>query len=168
MSKNKKDKKSKSGMISTSQTVSDNRRARYDYHLEDTFEAGIQLTGTEVKSLRLGQCSLNESYVGPTKEGVLMIFNMQIPPYEQAGAHLQHEPKRPRKLLLHKKEIAKLIGAVSRQGYTIIPTHIYFNAKGMAKIGIALAKGKQTHDKREATKQRDWNRQKQRLLKDKG
>lgn len=155
-------------MLSTSARIAENRRARYDYHLEDTFEAGIQLLGTEVKSLRLGQCSLNESYVGPSKEGDMVIFNLHIPEYPQAGPNMQHEPKRPRKLLLHKREIDKLTGAVTREGYTIVPTHIYFNGRGIVKLGIALAKGKQQRDKREAIKKRDWSRQKQRIMKENG
>lgn len=163
----KKSKKAKGGLISTSQKVADNRRARFDYHLEDSFEAGIQLTGTEVKSLRHGQCSINEAYVGP-KEGEIYIFNMHIPEYRQAPEHLQHDPKRPRKLLLHKREINKLMGSVNREGYTIVPTHIYFNKRGLAKLGISLAKGKQQRDKREDIKKRDWSRQKQRILKEQG
>ncbi|PJB69338.1 MAG: SsrA-binding protein [Alphaproteobacteria bacterium CG_4_9_14_3_um_filter_47_13] len=159
-----KKKKSKSGLISTNATVSDNRRARYDYHLEDKFEAGIELVGTEVKSLRHGQCSLNESYVGPKGNGIFL-FNANIPEYQQASAHFQHEPKRPRKLLLHKKEIDKLVGAVAREGYTIIPTRLYFDGRGRAKLEIALAKGKQQKDKRETIKQREWGREKQRVLK---
>lgn len=158
----KKDKKS--GMLSTNATVAENRRARFDYHLEDKFEAGIELTGTEVKSLRLGQCSLNESYVGPKGEQIFL-YNATIPEYRQAGSHLQHEPGRPRRLLLHKREIDKLIGSVTREGYTIVPTKLYFNARGRAKIEIALGKGKKQVDKRETMKQRDWGRQKQRLLK---
>ena len=161
----KSGKKSKTGFLSTSATIADNRRARYEYTLEDKFEAGIQLTGTEVKSLRLGQCSIHESYVG-AKGMDMMIYNMHIPEYQQASQHLQHDPKRPRRLLLHKREINRLLGAVNRQGYTIIPTHIYFNAKGLVKLGIALAKGKQLHDKRETIKKRDWSRQKQRIMKE--
>lgn len=151
-------------MISTNTTVADNRRARFDYQLEETFEAGLQLTGTEVKSLRLGQCSINESYVGP-KGNEIFLFNANIPEYQQAGHHLQHEPTRIRKLLLSRREINRLIGAVSREGYTIIPTRLYFNARGVAKLEIALAKGKKQHDKRETIKQRDWGRQKQRIMK---
>ncbi|NCC21718.1 MAG: SsrA-binding protein SmpB [Alphaproteobacteria bacterium] len=162
-----KKNRNKAGMLSTNATVADNRRARFDYHLEEKFEAGIELTGTEVKSLRLGQCSLNESYVGP--KGVdIMLFNAFIPEYQQAGRHLQHEPKRPRKLLLRKCEIDKLLGSVTREGYTIVPTRLYFNARGLAKLEIALAKGKKEHDKRETIKQREWGRQKQKLLKDLG
>ncbi len=154
-------------MLSTNVTVADNRRARFDYHIEEKFEAGIELAGTEVKSLRLGQCSINESYVGP-KGNAIYVFNMQIPEYQQAGRHLQHEPKRLRKLLLRRREINKLIGSVTREGYTIVPLRIYFNARGIAKMEIALAKGKKLHDKRETIKQRDWGRQKQKLLKEKG
>ncbi|MFP4097579.1 MAG: SsrA-binding protein SmpB [Alphaproteobacteria bacterium] len=151
-------------MISTSQTVGDNKKARFDYELHDHFEAGIMLKGTEVKSLRLGQCSIKESYVGP-KDGELWLFNANIPEYQQAGAHLQHDPKRPRKLLLHKREINKLIGSVSREGMSIVATRLYFDARGKVKLEIALAKGKKLHDKRETQKKRDWNKQKQRLLK---
>lgn len=150
-------------MISINQTVADNRRARFDYFLEDKIEAGIELTGTEVKSLRLGQCSLNESYA-QEKNGDIWLVNAHIAEYMQAGAHLQHAPKRPRRLLLHKKQVNRLIGAVTREGYTIIPVRLYFNGKGLAKVEIALAKGKKDYDKRETTKQREWNRDKQRLM----
>jgi len=162
-----KKKISKSGLISTDATVTDNRRARFDYHLEDKFEAGIVLTGTEVKSLRHGQCSLNESYVGP-KGGEIYLFNAYIPEYKQAGPHLQHAPKRNRLLLLRKKEIGKMLGAVNREGYTLVPTRLYFNARGVAKLEVALAKGKKMHDKRETEKNRDWKRDKSRLMKEKG
>lgn len=155
----------KSGLLSTNAQVADNRRARFDYHLEDKFEAGIVLTGTEVKSLRHGQCSLNESYVGPGK-GEIWLFNAHIPEYQQASAQLQHDPKRPRKLLLKKREMDKLTGAANREGYTIVPTRLYFNKRGLAKLEVALAKGKQLHDKRETEKKRDWNRQKHRVMKD--
>ncbi len=154
-------------MLSVNALVADNRRARFDYALEDKIEAGIMLAGTEVKSLRLGQCSLNESYVGP-KGGDIYLFGAHIPEYQQAGRHLQHEARRPRKLLLHKREVNRLLGAVNREGYTIVPTKLYFNARGMAKLEIALAKGKKTHDKRETVKERDWGRQKRKLLKDLG
>ncbi len=150
-------------MISTNQTVADNRRARFDYQIEDKFEAGIALTGTEVKSLRMGQCSINESYVGP-KNGEIFLFNCHIPEYPQAGPHLQHEPRRIRKLLLKKREMDKLFGAVAREGYTIIPIRVYFNKTGLAKLEIGLAKGKKQHDKRQTIKERDWNKQKQRIL----
>lgn len=159
-----KKKKSKSGMLSTDVTVAENRRAKFDYFLEDKAEAGIQLTGTEVKSLRHGLCSINESYVGPHGNDIYL-FNATIPEYQQAGAHLQHAPTRPRRLLLHRKEINRLIGAVTREGYTIIATRLYFNSRGVAKLEIALAKGKKQHDKRDTIKKRDWGREKQRLLK---
>ena len=151
-------------MISTDQTVADNRKARFDYELFDTFEAGIMLKGTEVKSLRLGQCSIKESYVGP-KDGDIWLFNANIPEYPQAGPKMQHPPKRERKLLLHKREINKLMGAVGKNGMTIVANKIYFDSRGRVKIEIALAKGKKTHDKRETEKKRDWGKQKQRLLK---
>ena len=157
-------KNKKTGMISTNQSVADNRAARFRYELLDRFEAGIALKGTEVKSLRLGQCSIKESYVGP-KGGEIWLFNANIPEYQQAGSHLQHDPKRPRKLLLHKREINKLMGAVNKEGMSIIATRLYFDKRGRAKLEIALGKGKKTHDKRETVKTRDWNRQKQRLLK---
>ncbi len=161
-----KKKTSKSGLISTNHTVAYNKRAKFDYHIEDTFEAGIMLAGTEVKSLRHGQCSINEAYVGP-KRGEIWIFNANIPEYQQASQLMQHEPQRARKLLLHKKQVDKLLGAVGREGYTIIPLRLYFNARGMAKLEIALAKGKKLHDKRETQKKRDWGREKNRLMRDK-
>lgn len=163
----KSNKSKKSGMISVNETVAVNKRARFDYQIEDTFEAGIQLVGTEVKSLRLGQASIAESYIGTGREenaGRLFLFNANIPEYQQAGAHLQHDPKRIKPLLLRKREIDKLIGSVNKNGYTIVPLKLYFNNRGLAKIEIGLAKGKKTHDKRETQKQRDWNRDKQRLL----
>ena len=161
-----KKKKSKSGLISTNQTVAHNRRARFDYEIEEKFEAGIQLTGTEVKSLRMGQCSLNEAYVGP-KKGELWLINAHIPEYQQAARHLQHDPKRHRKLLLRKREINKLIGAVNRDGYTLVPSRLYFNARGLAKLEIGIGKGKKQRDKREVIKRRDWSREKQRIMRDK-
>jgi len=157
----KKDKKH--ALLSTDVVIADNRKANFEYFLEDKIEAGIMLTGTEVKSLRHGQCGLQESHIAP-KKGELWLLNAHIPEYQQAGPHLQHAPRRPRKLLLHAKEMNKLMGAAARQGYTIVPTKIYFNAKGVAKLEIALAKGKKEYDKRETIKERDWNRQKQRVL----
>jgi SsrA-binding protein len=162
-----KKNKGKAGLLSINAQVADNRRARFDYFLEEKFEAGIALTGTEVKSLRHGQASIVEAYVGPYQGGIA-IFNLQIPVYAPAGAHLQHEPKRIRNLLLKKKEIDRLIGAVTREGYTIIPTRLYFNARGLAKLEVALAKGKKNHDKRDAMKARDWGRDKHRVMRDKG
>ena len=158
----KKDGKKK-GWISTDTVVAENRQARFDYEFVENFEAGIMLSGTEVKSLRLGQCSIKESFIGP-KGGEVWIFNLNIPEYQQAGKHLQHEPARPRKLLLHKQQVNQLLGAVTREGMTIVARKLYFNAKGRVKLDIALAKGKKLHDKRETEKNRDWGRQKQRLL----
>ena len=161
----KKDKKS--GLLSVNATIADNRKAFHEFHIEEKFEAGIMLTGTEVKSLRMGQCSLKEAYVGP-HQGEMHLINAHIPEYQQAGQHLQHDPKRMRKLLLNKREVDKLLGAVSRQGMTIIPLRLYFNKNGMAKLEIALAKGKQLHDKRETEKKRDWGREKARIMREKG
>lgn len=167
MATKKDSKKKKGGLISTNQTVADNRKAFHEFHIEEKFEAGIMLTGTEVKSLRMGQCSLKEAYVGP-HQGELVLINAHIPEYQQAGPKMQHEPTRIRKLLLHKHEMDKLMGGVSRQGLTIIPLRLYFNSRGLAKLEIALAKGKQLHDKREAKKKQDWNRDKARIMREKG
>ncbi|HPF77816.1 MAG TPA: SsrA-binding protein SmpB [Alphaproteobacteria bacterium] len=159
--------KKKSGLISINQTVADNRRANFDYAIEDKFEAGLVLTGTEVKSLRHGQCMIAESHIAE-KDGELYLLNAHIPEYQQASQHFQHEPRRQRKLLLKKKEMHKLMGSVNREGYTIIPLRLFFNAKGLAKLEIALAKGKKSYDKRETEKKRDWNRDKQRIMRDRG
>ena len=161
------DNKKKNSLISTNQTVADNRRANFDYAIEDKFEAGLVLTGTEVKSLRHGQCMIAESHVA-LKGSELHLLNAHIPEYQQASQMLQHEPRRPRKLLLKKKEHDRLMGAVNRDGYTIVPLRVFFNSKGIAKLEIALAKGKKQHDKREVEKKRDWNRDKQRILRDRG
>lgn len=159
----KSDKNKGKALISINHTVAENRRARFDYFLEEKVEAGIMLTGTEVKSLRHGQCSLNESFAEP--HGVdLVLLGAYIAPYGPAGAHLQHEPRRDRKLLLHKRELARLMAAVKQKGYTIVPVRLYFNARGVAKVEIALARGKAQHDKRETIKERDWNRSKNRIL----
>ncbi len=147
-------------------TVAENRRARFDYFLEDTLEAGIALTGTEVKSLRNGRANIAESYASVEGREIVLI-NADIPPYGQ-GNRFNHEPRRPRKLLLHRRQIDKLIAAVQREGRTIVPTRLYFNEKGRAKLELALAKGKKAHDKREATAERDWQRDKARLMRDKG
>jgi SsrA-binding protein len=163
----KKNKNAKSGLISTNQTIALNKRARFDYFLKDTLEAGIMLAGTEVKSLRHGQCSLNESYVAVEGEDLYLI-NANIPEYSPAGAHLQHNAKRKRKLLLHRREINKFMGAVQKGGLTIVPTKIYFDKRGLAKLEIALAEGKKQYDKRETSKERDWNRQKGRIMREKG
>lgn len=146
--------------------VAVNRRARFDYEIEETFEAGIQLVGTEVKVLREGKANIAEAYVSPEK-GEVYLINADFPLYGHGNRH-NHEPRRHRKLLLHKKEVNKLAGSVNREGRTIVPLRLYFNDRGLAKLQIGLAKGKKTVDKRETIKQRDWNRQKQRILKDFG
>ena len=142
--------------------VAENRRARFDYFIEDKFEAGIALTGTEVKSLRHGEGSIAESYATVEGDDVWLI-NRHIPEYSH-GNRLNHQPRRQRKLLLSKREIAKLHGAITRQGLTLVPLSIYFNGRGRAKVELALARGKKVHDKRERVKQRDWKREQQRLL----
>ena len=147
-------------------TVAENRRAKFDYFIEDVFEAGIALSGTEVKALRGGQGSIAESYAY-VNDGEAWLVNANIPEYSH-GNRLNHEPKRQRKLLLNHREIEKMIGAVERKGMTLIPLSVYFNGKGRAKVELALAKGKQTHDKRESVKERDWKRDKARLLRDRG
>ena len=147
-------------------TIAENRRARFDYFLEDHIEAGIQLLGTEIKALRDGRANIAESYAAVEGREIVLI-NSDIPPYKQAN-RFNHEPRRHRKLLLHRKQIDKLIGAVQRDGRTIIPVRLYLNEKGKAKLEIALAKGKKLHDKREASAERDWQRDKARLLRDKG
>ena len=147
--------------------IAENRRARYDYFLEETFEAGITLTGSEVKSLRNGRANIAESYAA-VEGNEIMLINADIPPYSQAGPYFNHEPRRHRKLLLKRKQIDRLIGAVQREGRTLIPMKLYWNEKGIAKLEIALAKGKQNHDKRQATADRDWQRDKARLMRDKG
>ena len=147
--------------------AAENRRARYEFAIGDVYEAGIVLTGTEVKSLRTGKASIAESYVGVSKQGVVQLINANIPEYLQAN-RFNHEPKRPRVLLLKMREIAKLAQGVEREGMTVVPLKIYFNEKGRAKIEIALSKGKNLHDKRETEKKRDWGREKARIMRDKG
>ena len=146
--------------------VADNRRARFDYEIIDTFEAGIELVGPEVKSLREGRANIGDSYA-TVKDGELFLVNAYVPEYRQAN-RFNHETRRSRKLLLHRRQIDKLAGGVLREGLTIVPLRIYFNKRGRAKVGIALAKGKKLHDKREAIKERSWERERARLLRDKG
>lgn len=148
-------------------TVADNRRARYDYEIGDVYEAGLALTGTEVKSLRTGKATIAESYVSVDREGEVQLVNANIPEYLQANRN-NHEPRRLRKLLLNKREIAKLAQGIEREGMTIVPLKLYFNERGRAKLEIALARGKKLHDKRETEKKRDWNREKSRLLRERG
>lgn len=147
-------------------TVAENRRARFDYFIEDTFEAGIALTGTEVKSLRFGEGSIGEAYA-EVRDGEAWLVNANVPEFSH-GNRFNHEPKRPRKLLLHAREIERLVGAVERKGMTLVPLSIYFNSKGRAKVELALAKGKQAHDKRATIKERDWKRDKARVMREHG
>lgn len=146
--------------------VAENRRARFDYFVDDRMEAGIALTGTEVKALRQGEGSIAESYATINDEEVWLI-NSHIPEYSH-GNRLNHEPRRQRKLLLKGREIAKLNGAVTRQGLTLVPLSIYFNSRGKAKVELALARGKKVHDKRDTIKERDWKREQGRLLRSRG
>ncbi len=148
-------------------TVAQNRRARFDYFIEEVMEAGIVLSGTEVKSLRGGQASINESYAG-VKGSEIFLLNAYIPEYTKAHVKLQHEVRRPRKLLLHKNQVNKMIGAVQRKGTTLVPLSIYFNKRGIAKVALGIATGKKQHDKRDAIKKRDWQKEKSRLLKERG
>src|SRR6201996_999409 len=146
--------------------VADNRKARFNYFIDETMEAGLALTGTEVKSLRQGKATIEESYAD-ARGGEIWLINSNIPEYLQAN-RFNHAPKRPRKLLLHKRQINKLVGAVEREGMTLVPLKIYFNERGRAKIELALARGKKLFDKRESDKQRDWNREKSRVLRARG
>ena len=146
--------------------VAENRKARFNYFIEDVFEAGLALQGTEVKSLRSGEGSIAESYA-EVKGGQVWLVNANIPEFSHGNRH-NHEPKRPRKLLLHEREINKMFGAVERKGMTLVPLSVYFNSRGRAKVELALAKGKQTHDKRATMKDRDWQRDKARLMREKG
>ena len=156
----------KPSIFDKQKTVAENRRARFDYFIEDTFEAGIALSGTEVKSLRFGEGSIAESYAEVRGEEAWLV-NANIPEFSH-GNRFNHEPKRPRKLLLHRREIEKMIGAVERKGMTLIPLSVYFNSRGRAKVELALARGKQTHDKRATIKERDWKRDKARLMRERG
>ncbi len=147
--------------------VSDNRRARFDYEIGDVYEAGLALTGTEVKSLRTGKATIAESYVSVDRDAQVWLINANIPEYLQ-GNRFNHEPKRPRRLLLHENEIIRIAKGIEREGMTVVPLRVYFNAQGRAKIEVAVARGKKLHDKRETEKQRDWNREKSRVLRDRG
>jgi SsrA-binding protein len=146
--------------------IAENRRARFDYFLEQSFEAGLSLTGTEVKALRLGRANIAESYAAIEGREIVLI-NAYIPEYGPAN-RFNHDPRRPRKLLLHRREIDKMLGAVQRDGRTLAPTRLYFNDKGRVKLELSLAKGKKAHDKREASAERDWKREQGRLLRDRG
>jgi SsrA-binding protein len=143
-----------------------NRKARHDYTIEDSLETGIVLTGSEVKSLREGRANIAEAYASE-KDGELFLINAYIPEYKQAGPQ-NHEPRRPRKLLLHRRQIGRLVVAIQREGMTLVPLKLYFNNRGMAKLELGLAKGKRQYEKRETVKKRDWERQKARLMREKG
>lgn len=146
--------------------VAENRRARFDYFIDQVFEAGIALVGTEVKSLRFGEGSIAESYA-EVKDSEVWLVNSNVPEFSH-GNRNNHEPKRPRKLLLKEREIAKMHGAVAREGMTLVPLSVYFNSRGRAKVELALAKGKKAHDKRETIKQRDWKREQSRVMREHG
>ena len=146
--------------------VAENRKARFNYAIEDTLEAGLALTGSEVKSLRAGKANIGDSYASEDG-GELYLINAHIAEYAQAG-RANHEPTRPRKLLVHRREMGRLTGAIQREGMTVVPLKLYFNNRGIAKVELGLAKGKKLHDKRETEKKRDWERQKGRLMRDKG
>jgi SsrA-binding protein len=150
----------------TRKLIAENRRARFDYFLDEVFEAGLALTGTEVKALREGRANIAESYAA-TEGREIVLVNANIPEYGPAN-RFNHPPKRPRKLLLHRKEIDKLLGAVNREGRTLIPTKLYFNEKGLVKLEVALARGKKQHDKRQTEADRDWKRQQGRLIRERG
>ncbi len=151
---------------STQKLIAENRRARYDYFIEETLEAGLSLTGSEVKSLRLGRANVAESYAA-VEGRELILVNAYIPEYA-AASRFNHEPRRPRKLLMHRRQIDRLLGSVNREGRTLIPMRLYWNDKGLAKLELAVAKGKKNHDKREAEADRDWQRDKARLMREKG
>ncbi len=144
--------------------VARNRRARFDYQIEDTIEAGLMLTGSEVKSLREGRASINEAYAGEYQGGLALI-NAHIPEYKPAEP-FNHEPRRIRRLLVHKREMNRLLGLIRRDGYTLVPIALYFNDRGIAKLELGMARGKKLADKREDVKKRDWERQRSRLLRE--
>ena len=146
--------------------AAENRKARHEYSIQDTLEAGLVLQGSEVKVLRLGQASIAEAYAGESA-GELFLINANIPEYP-AAKHFSHQPRRPRKLLLHRKEMSKLLGAIRREGVTLVPLSIYFNDRGRAKVELGLARGKKQADRRQAEKDRDWQRDKARLMRERG
>lgn len=159
------DKKRKTGLISHG-IASQNRKARFDYTIKETVEAGLVLKGPEVKSLRLGRATLTEAWAGE-REGELFLFNAYIPEY-QGGVLSRFEPRAPRKLLLHKKQIGELVGASTREGMTLVPLDIHFDERGRAKVLLGVAEGRQKHDKRQAVAARDWQRDKARLMRARG
>lgn len=151
--------------IDTSKSIAQNRKARFEYAVEEEFEAGIMLTGTEVKSLRANKVQIGDAYAGE-KEGAIWLFNAYIAEYE-GGNRFNHETHRPRKLLLHKKQIRKLLGRLKVKGVTLVPLSLYFNSRGLAKIKLALAMGKKSYEKRDSIKQREWQRDKARIMREK-
>ncbi|MEJ8474165.1 SsrA-binding protein SmpB [Roseibium algae] len=156
----------KRGGIPGQKIISDNRKARFNFEIEDTLEAGIELKGTEVKSLRTGKANIGDSYAAE-HNGEIWIYNVYIPEYLQAN-RFNHETRRPRKVLLHKREIGKFASAIQKDGKTIVPLKLYFNDKGRAKLELAVARGKKLHDKRNTEKKRDWDREKSRIMKNQG
>ena len=150
--------------LAQGRVAAQNRKARYNYFIDETIEAGVMLTGTEVKSLREGRANIGEAYAS-AQGGELFLVNAHISEYS-GGNRLNHEPLRPRKLLLRKREIERLVGAIQRKGVTLVPLEIYFNPRGIAKVRLGVARGKRQYDKRATTKERDWQRQKARLLRD--
>ncbi|TXH38338.1 MAG: SsrA-binding protein SmpB [Rhodospirillaceae bacterium] len=152
--------------LSKQRFAAQNRRARFDYHIEDTIEAGLVLTGSEVKTLRLGRASINEAFA-TEKDGEMWLLNAYFPEYEAAN-RFNHEPRRPRKLLLKRREMSRLIGQIQRAGITLVPISIYFNLRGIAKVELGLGKGKRKVDKRDTEKERDWKREQGRLLRERG
>ncbi|MBS41454.1 MAG: SsrA-binding protein [Rhodospirillales bacterium] len=154
------------GELNPVKVAAQNRKARYNYTIEERLEVGIVLNGSEVKSLREGRATISESYA-TEQSNELFLINSYIPEYKQAG-QFNHEPRRPRKLLLQRRQIGKLIGAIQREGMTLVPLKLYFNDRGMAKLELGLAKGKRLYDKRQSEKKKDWSRQKARLMRDKG
>lgn len=162
-----KAKSKKSSFLGANATIALNRRARFEYQILETLEAGLELKGAEVKSLRLGKASIGDAFA-EKRENDIYLINMTIESYAASVSYEYLDPKRPRKLLLHRKQIDKLGGNVTREGLTLIPLKAYFNARGVAKIELGLAKGKKLHDKRETEKTRDWDRDKARLMRDKG
>ena len=154
------------GEVNPIRVAAQNRKARYNYTIEERLEVGIVLHGSEVKSLREGRATISESYAAE-QANELFLINSYIPEYKQAG-QFNHEPRRPRKLLLHRRQIGKLIGAIQRDGMTLVPLRLYFNNRGIAKLELGLAKGKRLYDKRQSEKKKDWDRQKARVLREKG